>query len=94
MKQIKCRECATWNNADEEVCSNCQTNLRIEEIEREEERYELFDEGPTKYELWLESLKESGHPFKLLVYSILKFFYVIYMAIVGFVVWSTIWFSG
>jgi hypothetical protein len=94
MKEIKCRDCATWNNEDLENCVKCGTNLRIEEIEREEKKYELFDEGPTKFELWMESLKESGNPFKMFLYSVLKVFYFIYAAIVGFVVWSTLWFSG
>ncbi|MEZ4936573.1 MAG: hypothetical protein R2799_03175 [Crocinitomicaceae bacterium] len=95
MKEIKCRECSTWTNADLENCTNCGVSLKIEEIEREEKRFQLFeDEKPSKFELWLERLKESENPFKLMLYSILKTFYVVYMAIIGFVVWSTLWFSG
>lgn len=75
-------------------CSNCKTNLRIEEIEREAEKYELFDEKPSRFELWLNSLKESSNPFTVAIYTVLKLFYLIYMGIVGFVVWSVLWFSG
>lgn len=95
MKEIKCRECGKWVDADLENCTNCNVSLRIEEIEREEKRYKLFeDEAPTKFELWLDSLKKSNNPFKLALYGILRFFYLVYMAIVGFVVWSVFWFSG
>lgn len=95
MKEIKCRECGSWINANLENCTNCGSSLKIEEIEREEKRYKLFDnEKPTKFELWLEKLKKSNNPFKLALYGIFRFFYFIYMIIVGFVVWSTFWFSG
>lgn len=95
MKQIKCRECSEWVDSDLENCTNCGTSLRIEEIEREEKSYKLFeDEKPTKFELWMESLKKSDNLFKLGLYGILRVFYIIYMAIVGFVVWSVFWFSG
>lgn len=95
MKEIKCRECGEWVNSELEDCTNCGVSLRIEEIEREEKRYKLFeDEKPTRFELWMAKLKKSNNPFSLALYGILRFFYFIYMAIVGFVVWSTFWFSG
>lgn len=54
MKEIKCRECGEWVNSELEDCTNFGVSLRIEEIEREEKRYKLFeDEKPTRFELWM-----------------------------------------
>ena len=94
MKEVKCKECQTWNDADLTLCTNCGVNLRSEEIKREEESFELFDGEPTKFERWLKRMEKSKNPLIFIPYRILKTIYVVYMAIVGFLTWLVIWFVG
>ena len=96
MKQVKCPSCSVWIDGNLKQCSSCSYSFVQVKKEKEEERKEklLFQEDPTKFELWLEKLGKSNNPIKLGVYYVLKSIIVVYSAIVAFVVWSVIWFSG
>ena len=85
----KCKSCGVWN-ADEQVCKSCGTVLDPAEIRKQEHKNEESKRAAipkSKVEKMLDQMKASSNPLVKLSYVVLKTFWLVYMAIITFILW-------
>ncbi len=86
---VKCSNCETWN-ANVDYCTSCnhpvsrEAILKAREVVREEKSKEI---PISKLDKWIGNWKKSSNPFLKYSYKIASFIWIIYMAIVSFVLW-------
>lgn len=87
----KCPQCGTWNN-DETHCKKCGTLIDPKEIaekEEEQKKKEFMLRKPGKLDALFDKFAQSKNPFVKIVYYILYSIWVVFAAIVGFVLYLT-----
>lgn len=96
-KQKKCPSCSHWNDGEAVNCVKCHSLLDKNEILREE-REKIYGkpkvEKPSWLENYLEKTKDTQNPFVKILRISLNIGWISYMAIITFIVWFTVGFSG
>lgn len=100
MNERKCPNCGAWNSGDLKYCSNCNALIepvaiaQKEQIEARQKRKEEALKNASKFELWLDSLKDSPKVFNRILYRVLHVLFTIQMAIMSFFIWLIALISG
>lgn len=96
-KQKKCPACGYWNTGDIISCEKCHSSLDKNEILKQD-REKIFGkpkvEKPSWLENYLERTKDSTNPFVRFAHVSLKIGWITYMAILTFIIWFAVGFSG
>ena len=85
----KCPSCGTWNN-DNDFCKQCGMAISPKELEKLEvvKRQTFSDKvKKTMVDKGFIRFKNSKNPFLRELYKILYGFWVVYMAIISFILW-------
>jgi methionyl-tRNA synthetase len=86
----KCPSCGTWNKKEVDYCTNCGHLISpeiIQEKEAEEQKRKILLRKPGVLDRWFESFAQSKNPLVKLVYYILYSVWIVFSAIVGFVLY-------
>ena len=88
--QKKCPHCGTWNK-DEEHCTNCGKlidPIKLREQERlEQQKQRILLRKPTQVDLWFERFSNSKNPLVRALYCILYSIWMVFAAIIGFILY-------
>lgn len=99
-KEIKCNTCGNWTVGDQSHCTFCGALVDFKLIDKKErqgraEAAKLKRElNQSKFEKLLARLKNSEKPFYRVLFQILNIVWIIYSALIAFVIWFTAIFSG
>ena len=89
--QRKCPSCDTWNK-DEEYCTNCGQLLDPDKLRKEEklerEKQKVLLRKPNELDHWLEKVEKSKNPFIWLIYRIVRTVWVVFAAIITFILYA------
>lgn len=86
-----CHQWSEWNQDKTDRCEHCGALLAPEVVEREEKRDKKKKE---EEDGWVFNVQPNDSPFKVLLKKVGKVGYVIFMAIVSFIVWLIAFLPG
>ncbi|WPP51120.1 hypothetical protein [Catalinimonas niigatensis] len=86
-----CNQWSEWNQDKTDRCEYCGALLAPEVVEREENREKRKKEQEDE---WIFNIQPDDSPFKVFLKKIGKVGYVIFMAIVSFIVWLIAFLPG
>lgn len=98
--EIKCPSCGNWTPGNQANCIHCGALVDpalIDQKERDnraEKNRKEREAAETRIEKYLKKLQQSENPFARFLYTVLNIVWIVYMAIVSFVIWFTAIFSG
>lgn len=98
--EIKCPECNNWTPGDRSHCVHCGNLVDAQLIDqreraaREDKRRRSKAASETAFEKRLKKMRYSTNPFTRFLYQVLNVIWMIYMALLAFVIWFTTIFSG
>jgi hypothetical protein len=93
----KCPSCSTWNTKGEHRCKTCGVALQAELIIEEEyhaREKKRLERPRTKLDELVESLKGSRNPLVRILYFIVYSIWLVYIGILGFILWLIAWTPG
>jgi len=99
-KEIKCSNCGNWTDGNQSHCSHCGALVDFKIIDKKErqERKEAAElkreQNLSKFEKLLIRLENSEKPFYKVLFKILNIIWIMYSALIAFVIWFTAIFSG
>lgn len=86
-----CHQWSSWNQQKTDRCEHCGALLATETIEREEKREKKKKEEEDR---WVFNIQPDDPPLTIFFKKIGKVGYVIFMAIVSFIVWLVAFLPG
>lgn len=97
-KEIKCPGCHLWVNRTGTHCPHCHSLLDRNEaikIERENKNGKVIIEKKQGWvDRFLERTAQSENPFVLFFSNVIRVVWMIYMAVLGFIIWFIAWMAG
>jgi hypothetical protein len=98
-RQVSCPVCKEWNVAEDKYCVRCNSLLDRGEIRRiEKAKTDLppvnINANPEWVDRLIKRVNESQNPFVRFALRSAVTLWMIYMAAVGFVLWSVAWLAG
>jgi hypothetical protein len=99
-KEIKCGTCGKWTDGSKSHCTYCGSlvDFKLIDIKERELRNDVAKqkqlENQSKFEKLLNRLENSQKPFYRILFQVLNVVWIIYSALIAFVIWFTAIFSG
>jgi hypothetical protein len=100
LKEIKCVHCGQWTPGNHSNCQSCGglTDYRIIDLKERKHLADVEDKRRKKNESKLEKLirklESSEHPFVCASFHVLNIIWIVYSALIAFVIWFSAIFSG
>ena len=99
-KEIKCGTCGKWTDGEKSHCKHCGSlvDFKLIDIKERAVRKDAAKQkrllNQSKFEKLLIKLENSQKPFYRFLFQVLNVVWIIYSALIAFVIWFTAIFSG
>ncbi|MGB1000395.1 MAG: hypothetical protein ACPGVE_08690 [Flavobacteriales bacterium] len=100
MNEIKCNACKNWTDGAKNNCSFCGNLVnpkeikKIEQLTKAEQLKKQKEEKMSAFEKWIEQQEKSKKWHVKILVRLVKIVWVMYMALLSFIIWFIAWLAG